>query len=221
MAISLVSVKCPQCGAALSVDSTREFSFCDYCGTKVLIKNENEYIYRTIDEAGIQQAETDRIVKLRQLDMEERSNFSRKKLIVAWIAATAILIFIGIIGYSINNAGMMMCMLFAMCVGTWGGTELFVGKNKKKKASFIAGSNEVIISVAMTDCCEKNFNSVVLLFKGAGFTNVTAVPLNDLSIFNQKKNGQVEEVTINGNDEFEEGDIFPKNSIVLITYHSR
>ncbi len=83
MAISLVSFKCPQCGAVLSVDSTREFSFCEYCGTKVLLKNENEYIYRTIDEAGIRQAETDRIVKMRQLEMEERSNFSRKTLTVA------------------------------------------------------------------------------------------------------------------------------------------
>ncbi len=116
---------------------------------------------------------------------------------------------------------MMMCMIFAMLVGSWGGSVLYIGNNRKKKSSFIAGANEVVISVAMTDCCEKNFNSVVLLFKGAGFTNVTAVPLNDLSIFNQKKNGQVEEVTINGNDEFEEGDIFPKNSIFLIIYHSR
>lgn len=67
----------------------------------------------------------------------------------------------------------------------------------------------------------KNYNSVVLLYKGAGFTNVTAIPLNDLTMFNQRKNGQVEAVTINGNDEFEEGDIFPKSSNVLITYHSK
>ena len=40
-------------------------------------------------------------------------------------------------------------------------------------------------------------------------------------MFNQGKNGKVEAVTINGSDEFEEGDIFPKNSNVLITYHSR
>lgn len=221
MAISLISIKCPECGATLSVESTREFSFCQYCGTKVMLNNENEYIYRTIDEAGIKQAETDRIVKLRQLDMEEKSNFSRKTLIVAWLAATAILILIGIIGFTIDNEGMGMCMLFAMCVGMWGGIGLFMGDNKKKKATIVAGANEVVISSAMTDCCEKNFNSAVLLFKGAGFVNVTAVPLSDLTVFNQKKNGQVEEVTINGNDDFEEGDIYPKNSNVLITYHSK
>lgn len=40
-------------------------------------------------------------------------------------------------------------------------------------------------------------------------------------LLTQSKNGKVEAVTINGSDEFEEGDIFPKNSNVLITYHSR
>lgn len=64
MAINLISIKCPGCGADLSVEDNREFSSCSYCGTKVKINNDNEYIYRTIDEAGIKQAETDRIVKL-------------------------------------------------------------------------------------------------------------------------------------------------------------
>ncbi len=36
-----------------------------------------------------------------------------------------------------------------------------------------------------------------------------------------QKNGQVEAVTINGNDDFDEGEIFPKDSNVLITYHCR
>ena len=93
-------------------------------------------------------------------------------------------------------------------------------EKKKKKRKYV-GSNEVAITESMEDYSEKNFNSVVLLFRGAGFANVTAIPLNDLTMFNQRKNGQVESVTINGSDEFEEGDIFPKNSNVLITYHSK
>ena len=93
--------------------------------------------------------------------------------------------------------------------------------DKKKKKRKYVGSNEVAISESMEDYSDKNYNSVVMLFRGAGFTNVTAIPLNDLTMFTQSKNGKVEAVTINGSDEFEEGDIFPKNSNVLITYHSR
>ena len=59
MAINVVQIRCPACGADLSVDSTREFSFCSYCGSKVILNNDNEHVYRTIDEAGIKQAETD------------------------------------------------------------------------------------------------------------------------------------------------------------------
>ena len=220
MAISLISIKCPQCGADLSVENTREFSFCQYCGTKVMLNNENEYIYHTIDEAGIKQAETDRIVKLRQLDIEEKSNFSRRALIIVWLAAIAILLLSGIIGFAVGNESMgLMCMCGAMMTGMWGGMGLF--DDKKKKTHMAVGANEVAITEAMVDCSGRNYNSVVMLFKGAGFMNVTALPLNDLSMLNQKKNGQVEEVAINGNNEFEEGDIYPKNSNVLITYHCK
>ncbi|MCB7067525.1 hypothetical protein LI031_27070 [Enterocloster citroniae] len=73
----------------------------------------------------------------------------------------------------------------------------------------------------MIGCEEKNYNSVVMLFRGAGFTNVTAVPLNDLNILSQRKNGQVEAVTINGNGDFDEGDVYPREANILITYHSR
>ncbi|MBQ8572352.1 MAG: zinc ribbon domain-containing protein [Ruminococcus sp.] len=31
----LVTMKCPSCGANLEIDNTREFMFCQYCGTKI------------------------------------------------------------------------------------------------------------------------------------------------------------------------------------------
>ena len=220
MAINLVSIKCPACGADLSVENGREFSFCSYCGTKVMLSNDNEHIYRNIDEARIKEAETERMVLMRQLDMEEKSSVSKKLLVAVWIIGTAVLFILGIIGLSIDNEGLGICMMLGMCVGMWGGLGLF-GMSKKKKTKKYVGPNDVVITEAMEGYSDKNYNAAVLLFKGAGFTNVTTVPLNDLNMFNQKKNGQVDSVTINGNDEFEEGDVFPKNSNVLITYHSK
>ena len=131
MAIQFISVTCPQCGANLQIEEGREFAFCSYCGTKVMMSNENEHIVRTIDEAGIKQAETDRIVKLRQLDMEEKSSISRKNLIIVWLVATAILLIIGIIGTSIENTGMTICLMLGMNVALWGGLSLFSGDKKK------------------------------------------------------------------------------------------
>lgn len=217
MAIQLISVKCPDCGADLSIESGREFAFCSYCGTKVMVANDNEQIIRTIDEAQIKQAETDRMIRMRQMEMEEKDAISRKRLILLWAAATAILGIIGIIGYAIENMGMMICLLAAMLVGMYGGINLFDSDKKKKRP--IVGANEILISQAMAEAWGTNYNSAEALFMSAGFNNVTVIPLNDLGTFNLKKNGQVDSVSINGNSEFETDDVFPKSAKVIITYH--
>lgn len=36
--MSLVNVKCPNCGAEIQLDSSREEGFCSYCGSKVIIQ---------------------------------------------------------------------------------------------------------------------------------------------------------------------------------------
>ena len=81
-------------------------------------------------------------------------------------------------------------------------------------------SNEVLITEQMINCAEKNYNSVSALFRASGFVNVKAVPLGDLNLFTAKKNNSVKEITINGDSDFEDGDVFPKTANVIIIYHS-
>ena len=220
MAIQFVTIKCPECSADLQIEDGREYAFCTYCGAKVMIANDNEHIYRTIDEARIKQAETDRLVRMRELDMEEKSGISKRTKAIVWIASTAILLILGMIGFAIDNAGMGMCMMFAMCTGIWGGIITFSDDDKKKKRRR-AGENEVKITTAMMDCVDYHYNKAVILYKNAGFTNINAIPLHDLTRFNMKKEGMVESVTINGEEDFEEDEIYPKNANILITYHSK
>ena len=82
--IDFVSAKCPECGAALQVEKNRKEAFCTYCGAKVLIHNENEHIYRTVDEAELKKAEVEakRIeaetaIKLKEFE-EETAEIARK-----------------------------------------------------------------------------------------------------------------------------------------------
>ena len=44
-----------------------------------VINNDNEYVYRHIDEAGIKQAETDRMVRMKQMEMAEKNRESAEK----------------------------------------------------------------------------------------------------------------------------------------------
>lgn len=65
--MKLVNLKCPECSAQLKVDPSREFIYCEYCGTKILLDRE-EKVTRTIDEAAIRQAEAD----IRKAEAEEK-----------------------------------------------------------------------------------------------------------------------------------------------------
>ena len=86
MPVRVISLKCPECGAQLTVEADRNYSFCSYCGTKILIQNENERVYRHVDEAGIKKAEvekvkaeTDRIIQLKHLEFEVEKHAAKKK----------------------------------------------------------------------------------------------------------------------------------------------
>lgn len=77
------TVKCPGCGADLTVkDDNRDFMFCEFCGTKVdLIDQRIEH--HIVDEARIIEAETERKIKLKHLEMEteeyERAKQKRRQ----------------------------------------------------------------------------------------------------------------------------------------------
>ena len=72
MDVKLVSVKCPECGATLDIEEDRRQAFCTYCGAKVILQNENEHIYRHIDEAEVKQAETERIIRLKKWNLPKK-----------------------------------------------------------------------------------------------------------------------------------------------------
>ena len=52
MTIKKITLECPACGAGLEVGADREFCICPYCDTKIKLHNENEHIYRNIDEGN-------------------------------------------------------------------------------------------------------------------------------------------------------------------------
>ena len=48
--VKLVSLKCPECGAALSVENDMKRCFCTHCGTKLIIDEETAKISIDADE---------------------------------------------------------------------------------------------------------------------------------------------------------------------------
>ena len=72
MAIEMISLSCPNCGANLQVASDRESFFCEYCGQKILVSDSNhqKYTYRKIDDARIREAEAKEFIRLKEIELE-------------------------------------------------------------------------------------------------------------------------------------------------------
>ena len=200
MAIKMIPVKCPQCGADLTVEEGRQSLYCQYCGARVIVQNENEHIYHTIDDAAVKQAETDRIVKLKQMELAEKKESAREKYKSFKIKLSIIIGIIAIvsmgIGYNVDDdagAGFVMAGLLAALILVY---------------MWVLDPNK-----------EDNDNSDAA-FRSAGFTNVKCVPLNDLTTGLLKKPDWVESITINGYSITSGGRKFFPDASVVISYHS-
>ncbi len=142
--MKMISLKCPSCGGGLSVEQGRDFTFCQYCGTKILFEDENMHTYRHIDDADIKRAETERIVKLKELELEQDKRKGRKALIISWAVATGFLLIFGVLLMALNtdNTVGAITIMIGFNVGLWGAMFLFTVKNEKTKSNK-AGSPEI------------------------------------------------------------------------------
>lgn len=69
--MKLISLKCPECKADLNIEEGRKMCYCQYCGTRILIDdNSSTHTYRKIDEARIKEAEADKIIRLKEIELE-------------------------------------------------------------------------------------------------------------------------------------------------------
>ena len=225
---TLVQMKCPSCGANLEVEEDREFVFCQYCGTKILINDENKFTYRHIDDAEIKRAETEQYVRLKQLEMEEKKRIDNKNATKTKIVISLILLTVGILmitlsslagsasGDSNSGFGMVAMIGFFPIMGA---AYIWLFSAKKEDEDDDLG-DKVKVPSSITDYEKKSYMAIESMFISAGFKNIKCVPLNDLSVGILKKPGMVESITINGHKITSGGRKFSPDAMVVISYHS-
>lgn len=116
MAIKLIPVKCPQCGAVIDVEEGRKQLFCSYCGVSVLVDNNNEHIIRHIDEASIKQSEVEAMIRLKELELKEKENERKRKGRQTAYIVAGLLFLVGIISEVIvlyNPIGILLIVVSA------------------------------------------------------------------------------------------------------------
>lgn len=88
---------CQNCGANL--DIKENIAFCSYCGSKLALDDENEnitynYNYSKRDEAKIRDSERKELIRLKELENEEkqrdREHKMQKRIFLGWLIAGSI-----------------------------------------------------------------------------------------------------------------------------------
>jgi DNA-directed RNA polymerase subunit RPC12/RpoP len=219
--------KCPECGAEIEIDDTnRDFGFCQYCGAKIML-DDFRSTQRYVDEARIKEDETNRILKIKELEIKERDkNIARKALKYAGIAAVvgAVLEMIGV--YSAGST----LLLGALIVAVFSFDKLDDNNEKQKendnddKVPNENGKTETVTKIMViltTDAfnyCGRHYNEVAKSYETCGFKNIRIVNMRDLKFGIFNKIGSVDSVTINGTKPEEKG-TYDIESTVIINYH--
>ena len=247
MEVKLIPAKCPECGAMLRFEEDRVQAFCSYCGAKILIRNENEFTFRYIDEADLRRAESDENVRLKQIELSEKEKEEAKEIdkervtqmqFLFVLGASNILVF-GSLNEIISDGdnpvfgGMTFLGILAIVWAVYIGLNLSSVSNmlcrllEEDRDSDEDGleelawlSNELIdIPDNLGNFKTKSYKAVEALFESAGFTNVRCISLNDLRIGLINKPGTVESISINGKD-LDTDKSHPRDASVVILYHS-
>ena len=230
LAYKLISVKCPDCGQTLSIEENRTQAFCSYCGAKVLISNENEYVFRQVDEADIKKAETERLIRLKELELQEQREIQgrnlRKLLTVIWLILSLILL--GIIIFKMAGSSsrftdvfLIICYLGFPIIG--GGAYLiFKLLPEKENEKVLVKQGGIRFPNGLTPFYDKKYYAVEESLRSAGFTNISCVNLHDLNVLSALVNSdKIEKVTINGHQIITGGKMYLPNVPIVITYHGR
>ena len=215
MGLEVKSIKCPNCGASLSVEEGRKSIFCTYCGSKLELHDSNEYTVHIHDEAGVKAAETERIVQLKKIEMMKEGVRERKsirelkvKISIALAVIGVIMLTIAEINWRLTSFELMGFLAFAGIPFVW----IMIDDNPN--------GDSIRVPFSIGNYQDMSYKSVEQTLRSAGFTNITCVGLEDLT-FSIKKRGKVESITINGKSGILGGRPFPKDAKIVISYHSQ
>lgn len=91
---------------------------------------------------------------------------------------------------------------------------------QKKKEQEINDPNNIFVGIDSDKLTGEDYEEVVALFKGMGFTNVSVqVSPEKPSLFQGNKT--VEHILIGGQVTFTAADYFPKDTVIIVYYYSR
>ena len=222
---------CLNCGANITIDdSNRDFSFCQYCGSKIMF-DDYYSTQRIVDEAKIKQAETDRTIRLKELELEEnrqsQKNTFKNILTIIWLILSFIILIIGIFKWVVLDDfidGVSILMYLGGPVIGGGAYLIFKLLPEKETDNVLIRSGGIKFPTSLAPFSEKNFDAAQNILYSAGFHNITCINMHDLTLGLLQKPGRVESITINNmivSSVNSGGKIYLPDSPIVIKYHGK
>ena len=81
--------------------------------------------------------------------------------------------------------------------------------------------DKITVPIKSKKCKGENYEKIVEEFEDAGFTDVKAKGNGKLKVGLLHDEGDVESVSINGDDSFDKGDKYASDAKIVITYYSK
>ena len=216
-------LECPGCGANLELkEDNRDFAFCEYCGAKITF-DDFRSTHHYVDEARLVEAETEQMVKKKQIEWAEKQEQENKEKRSLKIKLTIIFVAVCLVSFLIaiptNSLFFYSLAGISMLVGMFVLESDYFDLNKDI-SNPISDVGKIRVPDEISGYWNKNYIVIKSMFKKASFTNINCVPLNDLTTGLLVKPGTVSSITIDGTSVTSGGAAFLPGAEVIITYHS-
>lgn len=175
--IKMVSLKCPDCGANLSIEEDRKQCFCQYCGSKILIDDGSRtYTHVYIDRTREKEIELEEKKLVAELEREK----SNAKWKIFSIASVVISVILAIIGYTLVKEDFNISFNYLIFLV---GSIIAITRVVKKETMFGLFFVSLIFSCAclMFISCRKDFDATFTV------TLLMAILLNIVASFIKSK----------------------------------
>ena len=200
---------CTQCGGQVMVDAQRETTFCQYCGTQLIVEKAiNTYnvqhatvehvdsinIFKTSAVESVlnfvkdQQQRIDEEKKAKKEEERKEKEESEKSFKKYWWIY------------------LLMVLIPLVLLN-------FMSSEEEK-------INKISINHSSSQLVGKNYKDVVVKLQENGFINIKTEAVEDLIVGLFTEDGEVEQVEINGNIDFSSGAKFPEDAEIIVSYHT-
>lgn len=195
--MKMIKLNCPNCGGELNVN--KDELFCKYCGAKLLLDDESQninYTYRKVDDARIKEVERKEAVRLKELEIaaNEKEREHKWKRIKSIGSVSLIVLFYVYVFFFMGN-----------------------GSDDDIKGPEI---ERVKVTAASKDYKGENYLVIKKELENAGFINIDLMAEEDLVTGWITKDGSIERISINGDNDFDDYSYFPVDAKIVITYHT-